>query len=65
MTPKITIHSEDSEVRRGDMVTLNCLARGHPVPTITWLKDGQTLNGESRITQPTLNSLKVAMHKTF
>ena len=58
MAPKIIAHSADSEVRHGNMATLRCRARGHPVPTLTWLKDGRTFS-DSRISQPKPDSLKV------
>ena len=59
VAPEITAHSGDTEVHRGNTVTLRCIARGHPLPTISWLKDGRLLSGDSRISQPTFNSLEV------
>ena len=59
VTPEIMSHSDDIEVRHGNTITLRCVARGHPVPTVTWLKDNQVLLSDNRITQPTVNSLKV------
>ena len=59
VTPEIMSHSDDIEVRRGNTITLRCVARGHPVPTVTWLKDNRVLGSNSRISQPTVNSLKV------
>lgn len=59
VTPEIMSHTDDIEVRRGNTITIRCVARGHPVPTVTWLKDNRVLGNDSRITQPTVNSLKV------
>ena len=59
VTPEIMSHTDDIEVHHGITITLRCVARGHPVPMVTWLKDNQVLGSDSRITQPTVNSLKV------
>ena len=59
VTPEIMSHSDDIEIRHGNTITIRCVPRGHPVPTVTWLKDNQVLGSDSRISQPTVNSLKV------
>ena len=33
-----------------DAVTFLCSASGNPVPTITWLKDGQTVGNQTALT---------------
>ena len=33
-----------------DAVTFLCSASGNPVPTITWLKDGQTVGNQTTLT---------------
>ncbi|XP_034265503.1 hemicentin-1 isoform X1 [Pantherophis guttatus] len=37
-------------VLKGNPVSLTCLANGIPTPTISWLKDGQTLSSNLRVT---------------
>ena len=59
VTPEIFSHTDDTEVRHGDTATLYCVAHGHPVPTVTWLKDNQVLSSNTKISQPTANSLQV------
>jgi len=46
--PQITRISSDSIVNKGDEVTLNCRADGHPVPNVTWTR----LSDNSSVTFP-------------
>ena len=34
----------DQTAQEGDEVTFHCRATGNPAPTITWLKDGKTVD---------------------
>ncbi|XP_062857960.1 hemicentin-1 [Trichomycterus rosablanca] len=40
---------QDVKVKEGQNITLTCEVTGHPVPEITWLKDGQPVLGEARV----------------
>ena len=42
-SPEITQHPINRTVVRNEPVTLDCLASGSPIPTITWFKDGLPL----------------------
>ncbi|XP_028409229.1 hemicentin-2-like [Dendronephthya gigantea] len=44
--PRITSHPPKTMfIREGDNFTLNCMAIGYPVPSVTWMKDNETLPG--------------------
>lgn len=36
-------------VIRGNLASLLCIADGSPTPTISWLRDGETLTADHRI----------------
>ena len=61
VAPEITSHTADTEFHRGGTITLHCTARGHPVPVVTWLKDGELIVADGRISQPTTSSLTVSV----
>ncbi|XP_039213555.1 hemicentin-1 isoform X2 [Crotalus tigris] len=42
--------TEEVTVLKGNPVSLVCLANGIPTPTISWLKDGQTLSSNFHVT---------------
>ena len=42
--PKATLHPETQTKTEGDNVTLSCVADGNPVPTISWTKDGSSID---------------------
>ena len=41
-------------------ITIHCVASGIPEPSITWLKDGQTITQEERFTIYKNGSLRIA-----
>ena len=41
--PEILIKPEDKEIKLGDSFSIRCSAKGKPVPTIKWYKDGKLL----------------------
>ncbi|XP_023195302.1 hemicentin-1 [Xiphophorus maculatus] len=41
--------TEDMTVIRGNLASLLCIADGSPTPTISWLRDGETLTADRRI----------------
>ena len=43
MPAAIAVFPEDSSVYVGDSIILSCVAYGLPLPTITWLKGGESL----------------------
>ena len=34
------------QIKTGDKLTIECTAKGHPTPTITWLRDGKVLSNK-------------------
>ena len=44
----INDHGREVEVERGKNSTLNCTADGHPLPTITWWRNGVQLTDSSK-----------------
>ncbi|XP_025019182.1 hemicentin-1 [Python bivittatus] len=59
--PSINNSGETEEVTvvKGNPVSLVCLANGTPIPTISWLKDGQTLSTSFHVT---LENPKMGIH---
>jgi len=43
VAPSFTTIPTDQIVQEGDEATFQCRATGKPAPTITWLKDGKTV----------------------
>ena len=68
-TPQFTVKPPDKIERyHGQSVTLNCSAKGHPVPSITWTKcKGDIPEGRSQVErgQLKINSLTAesALHE--
>ena len=42
--PEITDHPDAETKTEGENVTLSCDADGHPVPTISWTRDGSAVD---------------------
>ena len=47
--PIIISHFEDKVVNLGHPVSLRCIAKGHPLPKITWTADGESIPTSARI----------------
>lgn len=50
MAAQVVLYPQSGEVIVGRNVVLVCVARGVPVPSITWVKGSTTLNNDSRVT---------------
>uniref|UniRef100_A0A3B5LKZ5 Hemicentin 1 n=1 Tax=Xiphophorus couchianus TaxID=32473 RepID=A0A3B5LKZ5_9TELE len=48
--------TEDMTVIRGNLASLLCIADGSPTPTISWLRDGETLTADHRISLLSFNT---------
>lgn len=48
--PRLTIRPESIYVKSGETIKLRCEAKGQPEPTITWFKNGTSLQPNERIT---------------
>lgn len=47
--PVLEVEPQDTTVRSGDDVALQCQATGEPAPTIEWLRAGRTLRASRRL----------------
>lgn len=48
--------TEDVTVVRGSLVSLLCVADGTPTPTVSWLKEGETLSPNPHLKFQNLNT---------
>ncbi|XP_071322633.1 muscle, skeletal receptor tyrosine-protein kinase [Trachinotus anak] len=58
---------KEKRVPYGSQITLDCNATGNPIPTITWLENGNTISGasveETLVGEVILSVLKVTVNK--
>ncbi|KAG7216624.1 hypothetical protein INR49_023333 [Caranx melampygus] len=58
---------KEKRVAYGSQITLDCNATGNPIPTITWLENGNTISGasveETLVGEVILSVLKVTVNK--
>ncbi|XP_067288700.1 muscle, skeletal receptor tyrosine-protein kinase [Pseudorasbora parva] len=58
---------KEKKVQIGSEVTLECNATGNPIPSITWLENGNTISGasveETLVNEVILSVLRVVVHK--
>ncbi len=56
------------QIKTGEKLTIECIAKGHPTPKITWLRDGKVLSNkdgyEIKIDQTTGHSIFIIPHGT-
>nr|XP_018667950.1 peroxidasin-like isoform X2 [Ciona intestinalis] len=57
--PKFTVKPQDQTAIQGRSVTLDCHAEGIPEPTLSWLRNGHTLNRDQRYLVMTSGSLLI------
>ncbi|KAG1971017.1 muscle, skeletal receptor tyrosine-protein kinase [Pimephales promelas] len=64
---KILKVPKEKKVQIGSEVTLECNATGNPIPSITWLENGNTISGasveETLVEEVILSVLRVVVHK--
>ncbi|KAK7126172.1 hypothetical protein R3I93_021530 [Phoxinus phoxinus] len=64
---KILKVPKEKKVQIGSEVTLECNATGNPIPSITWLENGNTISGasveETLVDEVILSVLRVVVHK--
>ena len=44
VSPSIVVNPTNKTVAEGNEVAFHCTATGNPTPTITWIKDGKTVD---------------------
>ena len=56
------------QIKSGETLTIECMAKGHPPPNTTWLRDGQVLstkdNFEVKVDRATGHSIFIIHHAT-
>ncbi|XP_034751625.1 muscle, skeletal receptor tyrosine-protein kinase [Etheostoma cragini] len=64
---RILLVPKEKRVAYGSQISLKCNATGNPIPTITWLENGNTISGasveETLIGEVILSVLKVTVNK--
>ncbi|KAI2660097.1 Muscle, skeletal receptor tyrosine-protein kinase [Labeo rohita] len=64
---KILKVPKEKKVQIGSEVTLECNATGNPIPSITWLENGNTISGasveETLVDEVIVSVLRVVVHK--
>ncbi|XP_039635762.1 muscle, skeletal receptor tyrosine-protein kinase isoform X2 [Perca fluviatilis] len=64
---RILLVPKEKRVAYGSQISLQCNATGNPIPTITWLENGNTISGasveETLIGEVILSVLKVTVNK--
>ena len=45
----VVVYPDDVEVLAGDSLLLTCIGYGIPLPSLSWLKNGQTITNSSKI----------------
>lgn len=56
--PEFDVQPESQTVEQGQTVTMHCTATGEPVPTMSWMKNGEVIRTEDRISILPNNTLK-------
>lgn len=59
-TTNITSIPRDVNATRGQSVQLPCVAKGYPVPTVTWSKDGASIPFHHRQSVSSDNTLHIS-----
>jgi hemicentin len=56
------------QIKTGDKLTIECIVKGHPTPTVTWLRDGKVLSNKDgfdiKVDQNTGHSIFIIPHGT-
>lgn len=56
--PEFVVQPESQTVEEGQTVTMDCTAIGEPTPTMSWMKDGEILRSEDRLSILPNNTLR-------
>ena len=59
-TTNITLLPREFNATRGQSIQLPCIAKGYPVPTITWSKDGLSIPSHQRQSVSSDNTLHIS-----
>uniref|UniRef100_A0A673A8S2 receptor protein-tyrosine kinase n=1 Tax=Sphaeramia orbicularis TaxID=375764 RepID=A0A673A8S2_9TELE len=54
---------KEKRVAYGSQISLECNATGNPIPTITWLENGNTVSAQTLVGEVILSVLKVTVNK--